>query len=68
MDTRYCLNDLREGTVIEFQVLAENAAGIGPPSEPTDLVVIQNPTYPPGLYHYLLFCMTICNTVHMKKV
>lgn len=43
-DCMYRVTDVIEGTEVQFQVLAENEAGVGHPSEPTDIVVIEDPT------------------------
>lgn len=43
-DCHYRVTDVIEGTEVQFQVSAENEAGIGHPSEPTDIVVIEDPT------------------------
>lgn len=43
-DCTYRVTDVIEGTEVQFQVLAENEAGVGHPSEPTDIVVIEDPT------------------------
>lgn len=43
-DCKYRVTDVIEGTEVQFQVLAENEAGVGHPSEPTDIVVIEDPT------------------------
>lgn len=43
-DCHYRVTDVIEGTEVQFQVSAENEAGVGHPSEPTDIVVIEDPT------------------------
>lgn len=43
-DCQYRVTDVIEGTEVQFQVLAENEAGVGHPSEPTDIVVVEDPT------------------------
>lgn len=35
--------DVDEGTEVQFQVRAENEAGVGDPSEPTDIITIEDP-------------------------
>lgn len=55
-NNKFLLDDLREGAVMEFRILAENAAGISEPTESSGLVEIKNPTYPPGTCQIL-----ICN-------
>ena len=44
----YKITGLNEGSEYEFRVAAENAAGIGPVSEPSALVLCKEPTYVPG--------------------
>lgn len=43
-DCHYRVTDVIEGTEVQFQVSAENEAGVGHASEPTDIVVIEDPT------------------------
>lgn len=43
-DCNFRVTDVIEGTDVQFQVRAENEAGCGHPSEPTDLVHIEDPT------------------------
>lgn len=43
-DCHYRVTDVIEGTEVQFQVSAENEAGIGHPSEPTDIILIEDPT------------------------
>lgn len=43
-DCHYRVTDVIEGTEVQFQVSAENEGGVGHPSEPTDIVVIEDPT------------------------
>lgn len=33
-----------EGSEVQFQVRAENEAGVGDPSEPTEILTIEDPT------------------------
>ena len=42
-DTVYTATDLVEGTEYKFRVAAENAAGVGPPSEPTGPIKAKDP-------------------------
>lgn len=42
-DCHFRLTDVIEGTEVQFQVRAENEAGCGHPSEPTDLLCIEDP-------------------------
>lgn len=43
-ECNYRVTDVIEGTEVQFQVRAENEAGCGHPSEPTDLLSIEDPT------------------------
>lgn len=43
-DCHFRVTDVIEGTEVQFQVRAENEAGCGHPSEPTDLLAIEDPT------------------------
>lgn len=43
-DCKYRVTDVIEGTEVQFQVLAENEAGTGHPSEPTEILTIEDPT------------------------
>lgn len=40
----YKVTDVDEGTEVQFQVRAENEAGVGHPSEPTEVVTIEDAT------------------------
>ncbi|KAK2918017.1 hypothetical protein Q8A73_004763 [Channa argus] len=47
-DLRFRCTGLTEGHYYQFRVLAENAAGVGAPSEPSDYIKVCEATYPPG--------------------
>ncbi|KAM4572254.1 titin-like [Odontesthes bonariensis] len=47
-DLRFRCTGLTEGHHYQFRVLAENAAGVGAPSEPSEYIKICEVTYPPG--------------------
>ncbi|TDH09373.1 hypothetical protein EPR50_G00085990 [Perca flavescens] len=47
-DLRFRCTGLTEGHCYQFRVLAENAAGVGPPSEPSEYIKVCEATYPPG--------------------
>jgi len=47
-ETRYKVTGLKQGTKYEFRVSAENAAGIGEASLPSNAVLLCEPTYAPG--------------------
>lgn len=55
-DCKYRVTDVIEGTEVQFQVLAENEAGVGHPSEPTDIVVIEDPT---GMLKKILYQISV---------
>ena len=43
-DCKYRVTDVIEGTEVQFQVRAENEGGVGHPSEPTEILTIEDPT------------------------
>lgn len=43
-DCNFRVTDVIEGTEVQFQVRAENEAGVGHPSEPTEILAIEDPT------------------------
>ena len=43
-DCKYRVTDVIEGTEVQFQVCADNEAGVGHPSEPTEILTIEDPT------------------------
>ncbi|XP_037624285.1 titin-like [Sebastes umbrosus] len=47
-DLRFRCTGLAEGHNYQFRVLAENAAGVGAPSEPSEYIKVCEATYPPG--------------------
>lgn len=47
-DLRFRCTGLSEGHYYQFRVMAENAAGVGPPSEPSEYVKVCEAVYPPG--------------------
>ncbi|XP_012708745.3 titin [Fundulus heteroclitus] len=47
-DLRFRCTRLAEGHYYQFRVLAENAAGVGAPSEISDYIKVCEATYPPG--------------------
>ncbi|XP_039989339.1 titin-like [Xiphias gladius] len=47
-DLRFRCPGLTEGHYYQFRVLAENAAGVGAPSEPSDFIKVCEAIYPPG--------------------
>ncbi|KAJ8416947.1 hypothetical protein AAFF_G00328250 [Aldrovandia affinis] len=47
-ECKYTVSDVVEGTEVQFQVRAENEAGVGNPSEPTEVLTIEDPTSPPS--------------------
>uniref|UniRef100_A0A7N9ATS0 Fibronectin type-III domain-containing protein n=1 Tax=Mastacembelus armatus TaxID=205130 RepID=A0A7N9ATS0_9TELE len=47
-DLRFRCTGLTEGHYYQFRVLAENAAGVGAPSEPSEYIKVCEATYPPG--------------------
>ena len=50
-DCKYRVTDVIEGTEVQFLVRAENEAGVGHPSEPTEIITIEDPTGIPSLSH-----------------
>lgn len=47
-DLRFRCTGLTEGHFYQFRVLAENAGGVGAPSEPSEYIKVCEATYPPG--------------------
>lgn len=47
-DLRFRCTGLTEGHYYQFRILAENAAGVGAPSEPSEYIKVCEATYPPG--------------------
>ncbi|MEQ2279002.1 hypothetical protein AMECASPLE_004985 [Ameca splendens] len=47
-DLRFRCTGLTEGHYYQFRVLAENAAGVGAPSESSEYIKVCEATYPPG--------------------
>lgn len=43
-ECKYRVTDVDEGTEVQFQVRAENEAGVGHPSEPTMILMIEDAT------------------------
>ncbi len=41
-ECKYKVTDVDEGSEVQFQVRAENEAGVGHPSEPTDIMTIED--------------------------
>lgn len=54
-DTVYTVADLAEGMEYEFRVLAENAAGISKPSQPTGIIKAVDPYSKSSLFFLPLF-------------
>lgn len=42
--TQFKVTDVDEGSEVQFQVRAENEAGVGDPSEPTEILTIEDST------------------------
>ncbi len=42
-ECKYKVTDVDEGSEVQFQVRAENEAGVGDPSEPTVIMTIEDP-------------------------
>ena len=43
-DCHFRVTDVIEGTEVQFQVRAENEAGVGHPSEPTEILKVEDQT------------------------
>lgn len=43
-ECKYKATDVDEGSEVQFQVRAENEAGVGSPCEPTQFMTIEDPT------------------------
>jgi titin len=42
-DTKYTVTGLKKGKLYKFRISAENKAGVGPASGPTELVKVEEP-------------------------
>lgn len=57
--TQFKVMDVDEGSEVQFQVRAENEAGVGDPSEPTVILTIEDPTSKKMIRHF--------NELHNQK-
>lgn len=64
-DCKYRVTDVIEGTEVQFQVCAENEAGVGHPSEPTEIITIEDPT---GWFKIMQFFFFFTKVNHLHAV
>lgn len=55
-ECHYKVTDVDEGSEVQFQVRAENEAGVGHPSEPTEIITIEDP-----ISMFPFFCIMACH-------
>ncbi|XP_054633124.1 titin-like [Dunckerocampus dactyliophorus] len=65
-DLRFRCTGLTEGHYYQFRVSAENAAGVGSPSEPSDYIKVCEASYPPGPPNNLKVTDHSCSTVSLS--
>lgn len=56
--SQFKVTDVDEGSEVQFQVRAENEAGVGDPSEPTEILNIEDPTSKTTLRTFVAVCAT----------
>ena len=61
-DCKYRVTDVIEGTDVQFQIRAENEAGAGHASEPTEILTIEDPT---GL-SYIVCCVHLSHEQYIN--
>lgn len=54
-EIKYKVTDVDEGTEVQFQVRAENEAGVGDPSEPTDIITTEDPICMLTLFSHIIW-------------
>lgn len=54
--SQFKVTDVDEGSEVQFQVRAENEAGVGDPSEPTEILNIEDPTSKTALRTLVAVC------------
>ncbi|XP_061139945.1 titin-like isoform X1 [Syngnathus typhle] len=65
-DLRFRCTGLTEGHYYQFRVSAENTAGVGAPSEPSDYIKVCDTSYPPGPPTNLKVTDHSCSTVSLS--
>lgn len=67
--TQFKVTDVDEGSEVQFQVRAENEAGVGDPSEPTEILTIEDPTSksPPNIYSKQYVGLWLCRFLKCVK-
>ena len=68
-ECRYKVTGVIEGTEVQFQVRAENEAGVGHPSEPTEIYTIEDKTGRSGFdlcFDYTTRVKVSC--IHIKRI
>lgn len=65
--SQFKVTDVDEGSEVQFQVRAENEAGVGDPSEPTEILNIEDPTGKTTLRTLVAVCGILNKKLMMKK-
>lgn len=65
--SQFKVTDVDEGSEVQFQVRAENEAGVGDPSEPTEILNIEDPTSKITLRSLVALCAIPGRKLTMNK-
>lgn len=65
--SQFKVKDVDEGSEVQFQVRAENEAGVGDPSEPTEILNIEDPTSKTTLRTLVAVCAVLDKKLMMNK-
>lgn len=65
--SQFKVTDVDEGSEVQFQVRAENEAGVGDPSEPTEILNIEDPTSKTTLRTLVAVYAILDKKLMMKK-
>lgn len=66
--SQFKVTDVDEGSEVQFQVRAENEAGVGDPSEPTEILNIEDPTSKTTLRTLVAVCAVLDKKLMMNKL